>query len=427
MTRIPHLKCLSTVKSMNQVQGLCAAASPGTHCPMHTALSLGVRIKGVSTLVIGTAECAYYSRNIPLFSPAGTDGLHWTYLLDSKEVVFGFRKGLIQAIKEMDQAGAKVILLLTTCVPVLMGEDMDRLCFELQSEVGAVLLPISLGYFKCGGYQPGYWKTLLALGRVIEKATKKPNVVNILGRSPKEDHIPAPMILPLLEQEKITLRYLAPESTLEDFISAGDAMLSISLSPFMNPLGEYLAKEHHIPLVSLQDVYSIKEIDAAYLFLENLLQVKIRQHFLSQQTTAKKVQRMAAQCLKNRQYISAHVGALQPLPLSVYLTELGMRAIMIHMEEFYPSDGHWRQQLIRQDQNPIIGQMRNEQADAAIVEALAPDVVLGDWGGRALNHPPTVPVLDLYGQVGYERTLTLLSRLGKGCSGQKELSAYGAL
>ena len=160
MTGIQHLKCLSAVKSMKTIHPLTPAAFPGNHCPMHTALSLGTRIKGVSTLVIGTSECGYYSRNIPITSPYADQSLHWTYILDSKEVVFGFRDGIINTIREMDAAGAKIILLLATCVPELIGEDIDSICYEIQPRIKARLLHIPLGNFKCGSYQPGYWKTL---------------------------------------------------------------------------------------------------------------------------------------------------------------------------------------------------------------------------------------------------------------------------
>lgn len=411
MDSIKHLRCLSAVKSMGTVNQLTPTAFPGNHCPMHTALSLGARIKGVSTLVIGTAECGYYSRNIPLSSPYATHGLHWTYLLDSKEVVFGFRNGLIDAIKEMDKAGANVILLLATCVPELIGEDIESICFEIQPEVSAMLIHIPLGNFKCGSYQPGYWKTLLALGKVIEKADTKTRVVNIMGRSATEDHIPMPEIVAFLECHDVPLRFLAPDSSLEEFVLAGAALLNISLSPFMNPLAEWMAKEHDVPFISLHDVYSIREIKNTYSQIEKHLGLEINKYFIAMQKKAKNVQKNAAVRLSNIQYISANIGALQPLPLSSYLSELGMSPIMIHMEEFYPSDTQWKERLIGQDKNPIICLMLNEQADMPLIKALCPDMVFGDWGGRSLIHPKTVHLLDLYGQAGYERTIEILERI----------------
>ena len=64
MNELKHLKRLSAVKSNAGIKFLTPAAFPGNHCPMHTALALSSNIKGMSTLLIGTAECGNYSRSI---------------------------------------------------------------------------------------------------------------------------------------------------------------------------------------------------------------------------------------------------------------------------------------------------------------------------------------------------------------------------
>ena len=427
MTGIKHLKCLSAVKSMKTIHPLTPAAFPGNHCPMHTALSLGARIKGVSTLVIGTSECGYYSRNIPISSPYADESLHWTYILDSKEVVFGFRDGIIDSIREMDAAGAKIILLLATCVPELIGEDIDSICYEIQPQIKARVLHIPLGNFKCGSYHSGYWKTLKKLGMVTEKAPIKTKTVNILGRSVLEDHIPMPEIVSVLKQNQVPLRFLSPDSSLEDFISAGDAQMSISLSPFMNPFAEYLKEEHDVPFISLHDVYRVKEINKVYTILEDHLKLNIVPNMKDLEKKADLLQTQMAVQLNNTSFIMANIGALQPLPLSVYFSELGMSPIMIHMEEYYPSDTKWKESLLTRDENPILCLMLNEHADKTIIEELCPDIVIGDWGGRSQTKPPTLPIMDFYGQVGYERTISLLSRITTIQSKSKEARNHGII
>lgn len=411
MIDINHLKCLSAINNMKSVHQLNPTAFPGVHCPMHTALSLAVKIRGVSTLVIGTAECGYYSRNVSLNSPYIDEALHWQYLLDSKEVVFGFRKGIMKAIKEMEAAGARVILLLVTCVPELIGEDIESICYEMQPEIKAQLIQLPFGNFKCGGYEPGYWKTLLALGQVIEKTDGKGKTVNILGRSVLEEHIPMPHLMSFLETQGVMLRFLAPDSSLDDFILAGEARLNIVISPFMNPLAEWMHKEHDIPFVSLHDVYNVKDIEQAYWKIGQQLELEIQKAFAGQLKEAKKIQKEAIVRFKNMKYISANIGTVQPLPLSSYLLSLGMDPIMIHMPEFYPSDTQWKSKLIEQDINPIICLMLNEQADKQIIKELCPDIIMGDWGGRLQKKPPNVSILDLYGHIGYERTITILKRI----------------
>lgn len=352
MSDIKHLACLSMVKSMASVRQLTSAAFPGNHCPMHTALSLGARIEGLSTLVIGTAECGYYSRNVPFSSPYADQGIHWTYLLGDREVVFGCREGLREA----------------------------------------------------------------------KSATR---TVNILGRAAHEDHTPLPRILAMLEDLRMPLRFLAPNASLDDFASAGDACLNIVLSPFMDPLAERIKREHDIPFVSLHGIYDVTKIDAAYLHIETLMGVKMPAGWDERRNQARELQKEALGLLDGLRYISANIGALQALPLSTYLASMGMSPIMVHMEEFYPSDMRWRQALLEQEENPIICLMLNEQVDRAIIETLYPDVMVGDWGGRSGLRAPTVQVLDLYGQAGYERTITLLKRMMKAALSAKEGSAHG--
>jgi len=146
-----------------------------------------------------------------------------------------------------------------------------------------------------------------------------------------------------------------------------------------------------------------------------------------QKKEGKRAQKAAAAQLKTLQYISANLGTVQPLPLSAYLSDLGMSPIMIHMAEFYPSDNRWKEMLTGQDINPIICLMLNEQADMQIIEELRPDLVMGDWGGRGRNNPPSVPVLDLYGHIGYERTIDLLNRMTRALRIGKEERTNGTV
>ena len=145
---LKHLKPVSRMKSNASVKFLNAGAYPGNHCPMHTALALSAKIKGLSTLLIGTAECTTYARMV-IPEPRGEHGeCHWMYLLDSHEVVFGCRKGIIDAINQMDQEGPEAILIIITCVPEVIGEDIEGIIHEIQPQVNARLTFVLMWHFK---------------------------------------------------------------------------------------------------------------------------------------------------------------------------------------------------------------------------------------------------------------------------------------
>lgn len=423
MDTLAHLKRLSAIKSMSGIAQLTPAAFPGSHCPMHTALSLAVHISGISTIVIGTPECGYYSRNIPLSVEHSNAIFHWSYILDSKEIVFGCRKGLTDAVLEMDKAGAKAILLISTCIPELIGEDVESLCAELQPKVNATLLHVSLGNFKCGGYEPGNWKTLFAFRKLIRQEGASDGTVNVLGRSKDDDHSPLPLLLCQLEKLDVSLRYIGPESALDDFVNAGQARLNLILSPFFDQLGEWMDQKLNIPGVNLHSVYSADEIREAYVRVGQLLDMNLEQGFLEQYQEIRQLEKQVEKQAARHHYVSATIGALQPLPLSLYLASLKKSPILIHMEEFYTSDAGFKKMLLARGEDPPICLMLNPDADWEIIKRLQPDFVLSDrlYPGSVL---PVIRISDLYMRVGFERTKLLLERL---CPVWKEGNTDGTL
>ncbi len=410
MRDFKHLKYLSATKSMKAINQLSPAAYPGNHCPMHTSLAIATRIKGVSTLVIGASECGYYSRGLAESSEYKDEAIHWTYLLDENEVIFGCRQGIIDSIKEMDKEGAKVILLISTCVPEVVGEDLEGIVFEVENQVDAKVLSVGLGNFKCGSQQPGFWRTLLAFGSLTSKRTQKNNVINILGRSKKEEHIPKPMIIDILE-EKYEIRYLAPNSSIEDFELSNEAVVNIVLSPFLDPLAQFLKDEYNIPYFSVHSTYAVEEVKDMYERLFETLGKEVDGRLLENYEVAKTLENEVSEVVKGVTYVGAKIMGIQPLPLHRYLSKIGMSPLMIHVEDFYPSDKIWREKILEENQDPILCMMVNDNSDREYILSLAPDLVVGDWVGRMEFREKTVQVIDIYGQCGFELTIKLLNKL----------------
>lgn len=411
MDELKHLRRLSAVKSNAGVKFLTPAAFPGNHCPLHTALALCANIRGMSTLVIGTAECGTYSRNVIAKSKHADGALHWMYVLDAHEVVFGCRKGVMEAVREMDKAGAEAIMLIATCVPEVIGEDMDGILHELRPQLSARLNTVQMGHFKCNSYPSGYWKTLAALAGMMEPAVAKPNVVNVLGRDPTEEHIPMPALLSALEQRGFRLRLLAPNADIADFAKAPDARLNLVLSPYMNPLAEQMRREFHIPCISLHEIYEVSAVDRLYTSVAEALDIAWGDAFDEQRKQALLLEEQARETLEGIRYVATHRNALAPLPLALYLDALGLEPLLLHIEEFYPDDRKWAKALTEKGLNPLICHMVNDHADAQVLAHLAPALSFGEIPGGA-GEIPCVPFLyELYGQIGYERTSALLSRI----------------
>lgn len=406
-----HLKKLSQVRTNAGVKFFTPAAFPGSHCPLHTTLALASNIRGMSTLVIGTSECGNYSRNV-VKAGIGNE-LHYTYVLDEKEVVFGCRSGIIQAVKTMEAEGATAILLISTCVPEVIGEDMEGIVHEIESQSDIFINFVSVGHFKANSYPSGYWKTLLAFGKMMKPLPQKQNVINILGRSPEEEHIPLPSLLEELIQRGFSLRMIAPKSRIEDFTMAPEARLNLVLSPYMDPIADFMEEKFNIKSIKFHEIYQVSKIDEILDKLSVQLAVNWNNAFEINRQKAICLEEWAKERLQGTSYLLTKDNLLSPLPLIDYLDQFDMTPLLVHMEEFYPGDKDWRKRLLKKEINPFICHMVNEIADKEQLEKVTVDLSIGEIKGASDKIRQMKDTYRLYGQISYERTTELLGNLKK--------------
>lgn len=402
-----HLKKLSAVKSGKGIKFLSPAISPGCHCPMRMAALTAKEISGLSSLLIGMPECATHVR---LFNPKpeGKDGeLHWLYVLDQHEVVFGCRKGVMDALRQMDQAGAKAILLIATCIPELIGEDMEGIIQEIQPELSASITYVMLGQFKQFSHPPGYWKTMEAMASLMTNKQTNPRCINILGRSPKEIHIPKPALLSQLESKGLAVRYLAPGASLTDFQNAPDASLNLVVSPYAQPLASRMEQYFDIPYIALHPRFSVADIDQACLEIAEHFGFAWDNVFEEERTKALALEHAAGQILQGLRFAESP-GISMPLAFAAYLASFGMEPVLIHMDEFYAEDKEHSKKLLNQGWNPLICRMVNLEAEYPILEKLAPDICFGTLPVGKQTIPAIDNMRSFYGKAGYELTTELL-------------------
>jgi hypothetical protein len=394
---------------------------------MHTALALTGRIQGLSSLVVGMPECTVYSRFVIPWPEGKRGELHWMYVLDAGEVVFGFREGLTEAVRRMAGEGARYIMLILTCVPELIGEDMEGMLREIRREIRQEsprdtpqenpepvrLSFVFMGHFKCNSYPRGYWKTFSALGDFMEPRKRDPRAVNVLGGGPGEERLPPPDLIPLLQRKGFRLRFLSPASPLEDFLEAPDAALNLVLSPLTDPLALMMEGSFGIARVALHNLYDIAAIDRAYGVIAEKLGISWGDTFAGVRQEALRSQEQIARGMKGLRCVFAPMGSLMPIPLAVYLAGLGVRPLLMHIEDFYPADIDHGKELNALGFDPPVCYMANYPRDLGVVESLAPDLCLGSLpgGGRI----PSVPALEnCCAQFGYERICGLRRLLSGG-------------
>jgi nitrogenase molybdenum-iron protein alpha/beta subunit len=122
-------------------------------CAMTGAAACLAGFDGIAVVIHGSSGCYYYPTTL-LHAQ-----LHGTFILEN-EVIFGSEDRLREVISSLDGTG-KRIAVITTCVPAILGEDIQSMLADLD-----VLLVDSPGF--SGDVEAGYANALARLGPQIE-------------------------------------------------------------------------------------------------------------------------------------------------------------------------------------------------------------------------------------------------------------------
>ena len=135
MYTLDILNRLSEINEDKDIKSLSHAIFPGTHCPLFGVALTASYIQNMALVVVGTSECTYYTKNFAYHRQHGNDKVY-SLALDEKDVVFGGQNKVEKAIKEIiELEEPEAIMIVTTCVPELIGEDYSSIEFSLQNEV----------------------------------------------------------------------------------------------------------------------------------------------------------------------------------------------------------------------------------------------------------------------------------------------------
>jgi len=385
---------------------------PGRHCPMHTALSLTRNINGVSTLVVGSAECGYYSRYVMTDQRGRNGELHYVYELDAGEVVFGCRKGLLEALKEMNREGAEIIMLILTCVPALIGEDMEAVIKELEGKITAKLFFVDGAHFKYNGYYPGFLDTYSGLGLLYKKATPKEEETNNCERNVN-------LLGALLGKEGLALKSCLQEAGCnllevnpKTIVKAAEQICKGTLNVLLDANQSLLSEKLNMPEIISCKSFGAEAIRADYQNLFKQLDIENNgQEFLhSSYLVLKEKEKQAKEVLKGISFIMTSQELLA-LPVAAYLSELGMEPKLLSVENLYEKDIPWKDDILKHGYDPYlvtITENNNIGLWAVDYKLLSIGHCLHIPEARLLINPTVQRIFSL---TGYERSIALLDRL----------------
>jgi len=413
MSELSHLKKLSAVRSGKNIKFLTPAVYSGGWCPMRVACNIAEDMQGLSYLMVCMPECATHSRGM-LSAPEGPNGeLRWLYVLDDKEVIFGCREGVMDALRAMDEAGARAILMVATCVTDLIGEDFEGIISELQPQLKARLTYVTLGQFKNFGSGIGTWKTAEALAELMEPKEVKKQQCNVMFIEPwraKTAPVELPLIIGALEKRGIPVRHLTAVATLDDYLAASDAELNLVVSSYTQPLAKKMKQRFGTEYSPLHMAFSVEAIDKEYALIEERLGVDLKEEFAPWRKKALELEERAKKELCGKTFVML-TEVDMAVPMSGYLASLGMVPLLIHLDDVHEEDLLVAKQLKEAGIDPLLCRIMNEDRDLDVIRKMEPDICIG-----YLRHPaPDLKVAeqmqDFFGITGYERTAALLDRI----------------
>ncbi|MHC1682765.1 MAG: nitrogenase component 1 [Clostridiaceae bacterium] len=227
---------------------------------------LGCALEGVASVIAGIEDVS-----VVIHSPQGCAAtvataydtheidftkrkIGCTRLFES-DIIMGATEKLEAMIKEADAAfNTKVMFVVGTCSADIIGEDIEAVCRNMQSQVNSRLIPILSGGFRGNSYQ-GIDIGLDALFNFIKKEEiKDKNSVNIIA--PQANLNPTwwadlKYVTEILDYLGIKVQTVFSHNTsLSEIEAAGKACANILLSHDVGyEFAEKMEKIHGIPLI----------------------------------------------------------------------------------------------------------------------------------------------------------------------------------
>jgi nitrogenase molybdenum-cofactor synthesis protein NifE len=373
------LKRISQIETAKDIRPLSYAQFPGTHCPLFgVALTAGY-IKDLIVLVVGTDECTYYTKTFNINRRASDGAMQdnvFSFAINQDDVVFGCAEKLRAAVLQIDQTYApQAIMLVTTCVLEVIGEDFTALTQELQDEVRAKLLVVRTEHFKCNSHIPGIERCLTALGDLMVDSETEPNTINILGH--RYPGIGDTELIKLLAARGVRIGLVVPSAcSVAELRRASKAALNIVTDFAALPLAELMRARFGVPFVYFEKYLQPERILAGYRDVARRLHVDIEDEVRRLQAELAGVLEHARQALAGKKFIYGNTPMLA-FELSSFLTSLGMQPLLIQARDLYADDPVYIKEIVGQGFDPYVTRVANIAPLQAVYRELRPDIYIG--------------------------------------------------
>lgn len=413
------VKHLRDVSSDDDIKQLSHGIFPGTHCPLFGALMVASYIKGMAVLNVGTEECTFYGKDFSYRRQKGKD-MVFSMVTTKRDITFGFQEKLIQTIHELiDNEKPEALLVISTCVVELIGEDVTAIVESMQKDVTIPIFTIKTEHFKCNSHIPGISDTLEHLTKLMKKQTIVPKSVNILGH--RYDGFEETELNQLLKSHDIKVSMSIPSKTsVMELMGAPSVALNIVTDFSALSLAEAMERTFQIPFVVFEKYLSPERIEESYRALGKALNLDLEEFIQKQMETLNVTIEKEKEKLQGKTFIYGNT-PFKALEISEFLTSIGMIPIWVQLREWYDDDEIYKAALLKQSVDPKISRIANIVPMRSVYDAYKPDAYIGHENPMELMKRGIHQItLDKEGAgLGFELSKNVINKLVDVFSGRK--------
>lgn len=197
-------------------------------------------------------------------------------LMDETDLVTGRHlKKIPQAVREIvevPEKRPKVVVICITCVDALLGTDLVRICRRCEQEAGVRVVPSYMYALMREGTKPPMTAIRQSVYSILERRTKNPHAVNLLGQfAPYDDDCE---IYPMFRKAGLTqIREIGRMRTLDEYMEMGEANFNLVLNPETRYAADDLMERLGMPYVEMTRFYDPERIEKQYALLGGALGV----------------------------------------------------------------------------------------------------------------------------------------------------------
>jgi len=421
---LARLKRLSEIEDPGKdIHGLTYAQFPGTHCPLMGAAMAIRGIRGAYMMIVGTDECAYYTKHMTIHSEdwGGLNGRCVSVTIDQHDVTFGCAKKTEEAFAElMEEVTPEAVYIVTTCVPEIIGDDFDAIAEELSDRYGIPVMAVHTEHFKCENHMPGVERAITASFRLMEEQPKG-NGVNVIGQ--RMGRFEDTELSRILRLAGVPIGAQLPSGcSVSDIKKAPAAKVNIVVNAIGLPLAKKMKARFGTPYVFFDKFTDPKHIGEAYRQLFESLQVPAPTELESLRKAAENAMEEARAQLEGVPFIYGNT-PFCCFEACGFMTSLGMIPQLIQCHGITAADAADVEQ-IREKADPYITQVANIAPLQYIYDVLKPKLYLGhEYAARLRKKGIAIVHTDGGGSMlGYEVTPYFTKQL---CLSKQEADAIG--